>query len=324
MPSDDNIPTAIGRRSDFEVIKFLSAAEEGGFNVGIYIVKEHRTRVKYIEKRLHGTDIRRRQAHREVRAMLQLQNHKNIIQIKAYDLNYQSLGYGSLFMQYCELGSLADVIKAHRARLVYSLADEGFLWKVFWDMSLALCHLCTGRSSATTRRRAKEGKSVDTLDGWNHIIHRDIKPDNLFLTWNAMRDGSICHYPNVVLGDFGLCTSSADIDSGRASAYMHNEGTPGFAPPEAPQFRVRGDTYQLALTIQCLAGMLDRPDNGAHVLPRVYRCRYLKNLLIDCLRTNPENRPMPHDLPKLVHRGWMAWRNSRRDDGKRLPTWVFT
>jgi serine/threonine protein kinase len=320
MLRQQHIPTTIGRRSDYEVIKALREARHGGYNVGIYIVKEHRKGTKYIEKRVGKEDIRKRQAEREVRAMLQLQKHKNIINIQAYDLNYSPSGYGCIFMQHCELGSLASLIKNFRARSVYALADEGFLWKVFYDMSIALCYLSTGRSIETTQRYAKAGRGVEALSDWNQIIHRDIKPDNIFLTWKTEPEG---RYPTVVLGDFGLCTSTNDINLGLANPNMHSGCTPGFAPPEAPNCRVRGDVYQLALTIQCLANMSYGPPKGGSVLPRVYQCRYLKDLLLDCLRTSPDNRPMASNLPKLVYRGWTAWLKSHPNNGERLPRWVF-
>jgi hypothetical protein len=43
-------------------------------------------------------------------------------------------------MQYCELGSLDGLISRISKR-AERLPDEDFLWKVFWDMSLALAFL---------------------------------------------------------------------------------------------------------------------------------------------------------------------------------------
>jgi hypothetical protein len=79
-------------------------------------------------------------AKREVDAMNLCQDHPYIIQLKAFDLDYSKLYYGSIYMQYCELDSLDGLISRISKR-GERLPDEDFLWKVFWDMSLALAFL---------------------------------------------------------------------------------------------------------------------------------------------------------------------------------------
>jgi serine/threonine protein kinase len=311
---------------EFETIKPLSAAINGGCNIGIYVVKDRRTGNIYVDKRLPRSAINSGYTCREVRAMLQCSKHPNIIRIHAYNLNYSRSGYGSIIMQQCELGSIDGLITNYSQRKQY-LPDEGFLWKVFWDVSLAFCHLWTGRSVSTTRIYANQFKSVEAHGDWNSIIHRDIKPANLFVTWKD-QFGDNCHYPTIVVGDFGLCTSIEDIRTGRASSTTMSGYTPDFKPPEAPQFCARGDIYQLALSIHCLARMSDMPDmdhslNDNHPLPRRYRDSELRRLLVMCLQRNPDKRPYPQDLPALVWRGYKAWRKLRLDDGEKLPSWAF-
>ncbi|KAF2823868.1 hypothetical protein CC86DRAFT_468861 [Ophiobolus disseminans] len=68
-------------------------------------------------------------------------NHPNIVHMVGYDRTDSSkLGYASIFMQHCELGSVAGIMKQY-AKRHETLADEAFLWKVFWDTSLSLCSL---------------------------------------------------------------------------------------------------------------------------------------------------------------------------------------
>jgi hypothetical protein len=147
-------------RSEFETIKPLTAAARGGCNVGVLLVRSKRSGKTYIEKRMKPRDIDKGRAERELRALIQCKGFPNIVRIREYDLNHSRDGYGSLFMQYCELGSLDGMIKQYGTRDKY-LSDEGFLWKVFWDVAIAFCHMYTGRSDYTIRKYAAEGRRIE-------------------------------------------------------------------------------------------------------------------------------------------------------------------
>jgi serine/threonine protein kinase len=316
-------------RSEFETIKPLTAAARGGCNVGVLLVRSKRSGKTYIEKRMKPRDIDKGRAERELRALIQCKGFPSIVRIREYDLNHSRDGYGSLFMQYCELGSLDGMIKQYGTRDKY-LSDEGFLWKVFWDVAIAFCHMYTGRSDYTIRKYAAEGRRIEGRDDedWNCIVHRDIKPDNLFLTWTDSAGGDKCQYPMVVVGDFGLCTSLEEIDAGRASPTETSGYTPDFITPEYPKFCPRSDVYQLGLAVHCLARMsrtpdMSRPLGSDHPLPRRYASAELQNLLVMCLKRDPNKRPQPSDLPALVWTGYKAWRKARKDDGDLLPRWAF-
>jgi NIMA (never in mitosis gene a)-related kinase len=310
-------------RSDFEVIKPLSEAKNGGCNRGVYLVKSKYSGTKYIEKRVGPSAIRAGYASREVEAMLRCKDHPNIVWIRGYNLDYSLTNYGSIYMQHCELGSLDGVIKryaAHNARL----PDEGFLWKVLWDVSLALCHLFSGVDAQAIRARAYEGKECRALKGWNATMHRDIKPGNIFLTWSPASPDDKCRYPTSVVGDFGCCTSTRDIASGRASGKRNSGGTPAFEPPEAPKFCARSDVYMLGLTIHCLARMSNTPDmKKYHTLSDRFRDGHLRALLRKCVDPDYSRRPTPGELPMLVLKGYREWRKGRRDDGGRLEAWAL-
>lgn len=61
-----------------------------------------------------------------------------------------------------------------------------------------------------------------TVAGLVPILHRDMKPANVFLKSDPRQD-----YPVIKLGDFGLASY---LD--RESLEMFDEGTPAFEPPE--------------------------------------------------------------------------------------------
>ncbi|KAL0592493.1 hypothetical protein ABG067_000057 [Albugo candida] len=105
-----------------------------------------------------------------------------------------------IVMEYCEGGDLSQFVK--RKKREGSYIEEGFIWHVFTHIYLALreCH------------RHREGNVV------RPILHRDIKPGNIFLDNNG----------NAKLGDFGL---AKELTSESRFAQT-NVGTPYYMSPE--------------------------------------------------------------------------------------------
>lgn len=101
-----------------------------------------------------------------------------------------------IIMEYCEGGDISFLVKKCKADKNY--IPEDHVWKMFSQIVEAL-HEWHGR---------KAGK----------ILHRDIKPGNLFLDINN----------NIKLGDFGLSKIM-----GKDSIYAYtNVGTPYYMSPE--------------------------------------------------------------------------------------------
>ncbi|CAI5709285.1 unnamed protein product [Hyaloperonospora brassicae] len=105
-----------------------------------------------------------------------------------------------IVMEYCEGGDLGQFIK--RKKREGSYIEEGFIWHIFTHIFLALkeCH------------RHREGNVV------RPILHRDIKPGNIFLDSNN----------NAKLGDFGLAKEL----SSESRFAQTNVGTPYYMSPE--------------------------------------------------------------------------------------------
>ena len=101
-----------------------------------------------------------------------------------------------IIMEYCEGGDIATLIK--NSKKEKSFIIEEVIWTIMAQMIAALsaCH------------NRKEGK----------ILHRDLKPGNIFLDSNS----------NVKLGDFGL---SRVMNADSYFAYTH-VGTPYYMSPE--------------------------------------------------------------------------------------------
>ncbi|TNJ30173.1 Kinase, NEK [Giardia muris] len=132
-----------------------------------------------------------------------------------------------IIMEYCENGDLARYIKRHKTDRRY-IAEEK-IWSVFVQLLHALnyCHSLHQHD--------------DT--GSHKVIHRDIKPGNVFLT----RDGSI------KLGDFGLCRSLGELSQAKT-----NVGTPLYMAIEVLQkqsYTEKADIWSLGCVIYELCAL---------------------------------------------------------------------
>ncbi|RLN59537.1 hypothetical protein BBJ28_00021040 [Nothophytophthora sp. Chile5] len=133
-----------------------------------------------------------------------------------------------IVMEYCEGGDLGQFIK--RKKREGSYIEEGFIWHIFTHIFLALkeCH------------RHREGNAI------RPILHRDIKPGNIFLDSNVRLSPCVfraielrvlmltdCErrwylQNNAKLGDFGLAKEL----SSESRFAQTNVGTPYYMSPE--------------------------------------------------------------------------------------------
>ena len=180
-----------------------------------------------------------------------------------------------IIMEYWQGGDIAQLIKKWKTEKEHIPEDQ--VWKIFTQVVLALREW----------HRHKGGK----------ILHRDIKPGNLFLDADN----------NVKLGDFGL---SRIMGTGSLYAYT-NVGTPYYMSPEQiseEKYDEKSDiwsagcilyeiaslkppfeaTTQVALAVKIKDGKYSR-------LPKIYS-EELWRVITLMLASNKEKRPSVDDL----------------------------
>ncbi|KAI0058716.1 kinase-like protein [Artomyces pyxidatus] len=206
-----------------------------------------------------------------------------------------------ILMEYCGGGDLSTVINL--AQKHGRPISEEMVWNYFMQILLALqyCHHPHGHArTGSTGSDAGEGRERRA-----QILHRDLKPDNVFLDENN----------DVKLGDFGL--SKALTQASLANTYV---GTPYYMSPELMQEKAydsKSDIWSLGCLIYELCAL--RPpfheakthsELSIHIrngrippLPRGYS-QALSAVIKSMLNLNPAMRPSAAQLmqhEKLEH-----------------------
>jgi serine/threonine protein kinase len=215
----------------------------GGLNAGILKVRTNRDNLGrvFIEKRFGKKEFGYGVPWREIRMLHQVGDHPNITTMVDHFLDDSSMT-ASVFLEYCDIGNLANVVEMVAAR--NGQLNEHKVWSWFTQIleALVYCH-----------RGPKPEDDKETMK-WDVVYHRDIKPPNILL---KQENGQIM----AKLADFGCATSQnwtwlkkRDLDASYASAQ-----TFGFDAPEHPIFSGASDIWQLALTMVCVCTGLMNP-----------------------------------------------------------------
>ena len=130
-------------------------------------------------------------------------------------------------------GNLGDVIRSYRnprnfpetplwreTSMPAITIPEPFVWYCFIQLCKAAMVMDRGTDT------------MACTPGWQGVIHRDIKPDNIFL-YDPPVGGEWQLYPSPKLGDFDRAVETNLQDPSTTNPRMfRNVGTPGFCAPE--------------------------------------------------------------------------------------------
>ncbi|KAH8687996.1 kinase-like domain-containing protein [Tricladium varicosporioides] len=219
-------------RPNFELVHTIDKGDGtlGAMNGGVFVVRMRTLPGKlFIEKRFKKED--REMATQEIK-MLRLLNHPALT---SYFGAFISPGpprspvEASVYIEFCDRGSLADIIKEYWVRRNDNpppTIPESFIWHAFGGLLDALAYLKTG-SGWLHNPRAKPKPR------WVPILHRDIKPDNVLLRSRSTIGSKKYFY--CILSDFGM--ACPDYPPEHKNCEINQKtggmcGTPTYLAPE--------------------------------------------------------------------------------------------
>ena len=238
--------------------------------------------------------------------------------IKLFDYNYASPTKNFFFFEYCAFGDLFNMIDGYHNDVGLQI-PESFVWHTYLQLADALTFIQEG----ITRKTTPEGKRIGwTTPSYDHrpIVHRDIKPDNIFLRPGKTNN----HYPEIVLADFGLATTEL------RSCTEEDDflGTMPYQGPEIPLHSLAGDHWAIGACIHHMTTggpPIKKVPEGrsrqwwsfkpeARKVKDVTKSGYsrmLDDAMFKTLRSNPKDRLQGSALVGYLERAINKWNGDR-------------
>lgn len=282
--SDDYDPLEVIGRGSFGTVRKVRHKESGQILV--------RKEIEYVLM----NNQERNQIISELRILREL-DHEHIVKYWRHDHDAPHKAI-HIYMEYCDGGDLAGLIKQFRQQK--ERVPEEFVWQVLVQMLLALHRCHYGHDAPKVDLFKADAGHAPSINLETVIIHRDIKPDNIFLV-NLGKQ--------VKLGDFGLAKMINTTKHEFAQTYV---GTPYYMSPEVlmdnPYLPVC-DVWLLGCvlfelcTLQppflALSHLQLQNKIKAGKIPEINPNHYLSQLrqiIRDCITVDPSIRPLVHDL----------------------------
>ncbi|ESZ95523.1 hypothetical protein SBOR_4108 [Sclerotinia borealis F-4128] len=218
-------------RHQYKIVHTIDSGDGdiGGMNGGVHVVRLKATSKIYVEKRFKKDSLETRQNGKPGLGVVEIlithrMKHGGLANyISAFiapDTVHPTSA--SLYLEFCNLGSLDDLIKCYSQCLHTNEAariPERFAWHAISGLCDALSYLWGGKSFVTNEK----DRGTGPVKGWKSIVHRDMKPDNILMRSRTSHVTS--NYPYLVISDFGMATDDHDRNSGAC-------GTRHFWAPE--------------------------------------------------------------------------------------------
>ncbi|KAI4213899.1 MAG: hypothetical protein LQ351_003594 [Letrouitia transgressa] len=311
-----------GKKHRFIWIKKIG---EGGFGrcdlfQKTYLDNRDRTKPKelLVYKQVSGEVAMYRDIPEEVWILKNIIGNQHDRICRLYDWSH-SPKLSTFCFEYCSAGDLNGIIDSYGKRRLG--IPEGFVWHTFIQLAEALAYI----HSAYTRSK----KEIAPPDSWKPVVHRDIKPGNVFLRYPG-RSSTI--YPDIVLGDFGIATTE------RFSCMDRFCGTLSFQGPEVPLHSREGDVWSMGACIHAMTyggppilrepveyrgreyEWLKKPRaRGVFPIAKMGYSYELEYAMLKTLKTDRERRPKARELVEDLE----EWRHKSKCRHEPLHSWAL-
>ena len=174
----------------------------------------------HMEIKIHQV-LRGRQGQEHCAEMLHSEVKDRRMFYRLYLTFYPHGDLGHLFKEYKEPPKRPPGRKGKRQKEEppEDFVPEPFLWSLLETLTEACLLLESGAV-----------EEDEAIADWESIVHRDIKPGNIFL--DTPRDDIYPSYPHPILSDFGIAVMTSDDDPLNPNFYNALDGTQGWMPPE--------------------------------------------------------------------------------------------
>ena len=257
-----------------ETYKTIRLLGEGSYGKALLVRSNNENKNYYVMKTISLTNMneeKKKKTFEEVKILRKL-NHPNIIKFHEVFVVKEPSQTLNIIAEYADGGDLSEKIKNQKNKNKYFKESQILDW--FIQICLALHHMHK-----------------------KHILHRDIKSQNIFLTKNDI----------IKLGDFGI-SKSLNYTLEKARTII---GTPYYLSPEIIQnipYSYKSDIWSLGVLLYEMVS-LKMPFNAPN-LPilalKIQKGEYeklkniwsedLRNLIYSMLLTNPDKRPNLEDI----------------------------